>query len=55
MNETYSGSHSFRYNSAQNMYNELVTNQKMTDKAACLRVSREMGHHREDITRHYLC
>ena len=43
------------YNFAQNMYNELVTNQKMTDKAACLRVSREMGHHREDITRHYLC
>lgn len=55
VNETYSGSHSFRYNFAQNMYNELVTNQKMTDKAACLRVSREMGHHREDITRHYLC
>lgn len=51
--ETVTGTHDFRYNYAQNRYMEL-TRDGWRGEQAHLQISREMGHHRPDITLHYL-
>lgn len=51
--EEYTGTHAFRYNYAQAEHSKYIQN-GMSELAANLLVSKQMGHHREDITRHYL-
>lgn len=52
-NEKYNGSHGFRYNFAQKTFKELIKNNNL-ENTAKLAVSKELGHHRSDITDHYL-
>lgn len=53
LGENYSGSHSFRWNFAQESFNEKLDEGKSV-LSAKKEVSEEMGHHRADITDHYL-
>lgn len=46
-------SHCFRYNYAQNLFTKLK-NEGMSDEDAKFDVSEAMGHHRPEITNHYL-
>lgn len=52
-NQRYYGTHALRYNYAQNKYVELIKN-GIEPKEAQRLVSEELGHHRPDITLHYL-
>lgn len=47
------GTHGLRYNYAQNLYVQLITEGK-TPAEARQQVAEELGHHREDITNRYL-
>ncbi|MDA0794812.1 MAG: hypothetical protein O3C13_09400 [Bacteroidetes bacterium] len=51
--QKYTGSHGLRHNFAQNRMAELEAN-GMGHRVALTQVSLEMGHFREDITKHYL-
>ncbi len=51
--EDVTGTHDFRYNYAQRRYVELTRDGHTAEEAHYL-ISREMGHHRPDITLHYL-
>ena len=52
--QEYTGSHGLGWNFAQKRFNELQENENLTYKQALKQVSEEMGHHRADITEHYL-
>lgn len=52
-NQSYEGSHGLRWNYAQGRYNTLQEH-GLSDVEAELHISKEMGHERGDITRHYL-
>lgn len=59
--ENYTGAHGLRYNFAQNTFIERFENNlsngmdvEEAEKEALKYTSEEMGHHREEITRHYL-
>ncbi|EDP73729.1 phage integrase N-terminal domain-containing protein [Hydrogenivirga sp. 128-5-R1-1] len=52
--QDYTGSHGLRWNFAQERFNELQENGNLTYEQALKQVSEEMGHHRADITEHYL-
>jgi len=51
--QVYQGSHGLRYNFAQDRYDECLKNDHSHEEAL-KEVSEEMGHHRADITEHYL-
>ena len=51
--EEYHGSHGFRWNFAQEAV-ERYQHEGYTYEEALSKVSEDMGHHREDITKHYL-
>ncbi len=51
--ETNSGTHDFRYNFARDRYLDLTKKGYIPEQAHYL-ISEEMGHHRPDITLHYL-
>ncbi len=52
--QDYTGSHGLRWNFAQERFNELQEKGNLTYEQALKQVSEEMGHHRADITEHYL-
>ncbi len=52
--QKYTGSHGLRWNFAQERFNELQEKGNLTYEQALKQVSEEMGHHRADITEHYL-
>jgi len=52
--QDYTGSHGLRWNFAQERFNELQAKGNLTYEQALKQVSEEMGHHRADITEHYL-
>ncbi|MHB8150582.1 MAG: hypothetical protein ACYDIB_10505 [Desulfobulbia bacterium] len=59
--EKYTGSHGLRYNFAQKTYAKLLSDNldkglshTTADQTALASTSEEMGHHREEITHHYL-
>ncbi|SNR73812.1 tyrosine-type recombinase/integrase [Desulfurobacterium atlanticum] len=51
--QQYQGSHGLRYNFAQERYDSLIS-EGIGHHEALKTVSEEMGHHREEITLHYL-
>ncbi|RMD57735.1 MAG: hypothetical protein D6828_03365 [Nitrospirae bacterium] len=53
-NQEYTGSHGLRWNFAQERFNVLQEKAGFTYEQALKQVSEEMGHHRADITEHYL-
>ena len=52
--QDYTGSQGLRWNFAQERFNELQEKGNLTYEQALKQVSEEMGHHRADITEHYL-
>lgn len=62
MNEKYRGTHGLRYNFSQNLFNVQFNHEHYVNKVppleaeklALLYVSKELGHHRKEITNHYL-
>ena len=52
-NQTYTGVHGLRWNFAQETYDELIAS-GVPESQALLETAERMGHHREQITKHYL-